>query len=206
MLETLVQRYVENNAVLAFCRSCKYDINGNKYIYTLQSDLSCEIVCSGKDFISKYMFNHNSVSNASSAIFSREVAMSIDKRYMTMRGEGDRLFWIELMEHGNVCIVTKELNYFRFHDSNTTRKLAIKGIGQQEHKVVFDYLVKNGYIPSNQVRQEKLETISRLYGVKYESWAVKRKVFNTWDKTRFYRLYLALSNLKSGLLIVLRDL
>ena len=32
-LDVLVRGYVENNAVVAFCRSCIYDSNGNKELY-----------------------------------------------------------------------------------------------------------------------------------------------------------------------------
>ena len=72
LLETLVCGYVDNDAVLAFCRSCKYDVKGN-------SKLHDDMVMDGKCFISQYMFERNSVANASSAIFCRQVAMSIDK-------------------------------------------------------------------------------------------------------------------------------
>ena len=88
-LDVLVRGYVENNAVVPFCRSCIYDSNGNKELYLHQNHLPCDMVLSGKEFISRYMIYKNSVANASSAIFSRIVAMSVDKCYMTMRGQGD---------------------------------------------------------------------------------------------------------------------
>lgn len=134
LLETLVRGYVENDAVLAFCRSCKYDVKGNKNYYRHQSYLHGDMVADGKCFISQYMLDRNTVANASSVIFSRKVAMSIDRQYMTMKGEGDWLFWIELMEHGNVCFYDKTMNFFRFHHMNTTILLSVKGIGDIEHK------------------------------------------------------------------------
>jgi len=109
-LEIMVRNYVENNAVLAFCRSYKYDTHGNKSIFSHQIVFPWNIVMHGNSFISKYMIDRNSVANASSAIFSRDIAISLDKQYMTMRGAGDWLFWIELMEHGNVFFCTKEFH------------------------------------------------------------------------------------------------
>ena len=206
LLETLVQGYVENNAVLAFCRSCKYDVFGKKYLYDLQTGLLSDVVLQGKDFISNYMVSRNLVANASSAIFNRSVAMSIDRQYMAMRGEGDYLFWVELMEYGNVYFCSRELNFFRFHESNTTKCLAIKGVGRIEHKILFDYFVQKGYLSGSSYRTEMKNQIAQCLYVKYESRTVKRKVLKLWDNSRFWRLYLAGSKIKSGLRILIEDM
>lgn len=196
LLEILVRGYIVNNAVLAFCRSCRFDINGNRSIYPLQMRLPWDVVMEGGKFISEYMIDRNSVANASSAIFNRNIAMSIDKQYMTMRGEGDWLFWIELMEHGVVFFSTKELNLFRYHVSNTTNTLAAKGIGALEHKIVFDYNVKMGHIPSDNIKRTRIAYISSLCSIDYfESRKVKRKVFKIWDKYWLYRLYLLIKGI-----------
>ena len=97
LLETLVNGYVDNNCVIAFCRSCKYDCEGRKTHYSHQDVLEEDVVMKGSVFISRYMIDRNVVANASSAIFNRRVALAVDKQYMTMRGEGDWLFWIEIM-------------------------------------------------------------------------------------------------------------
>lgn len=88
LLETLVKLYTENNAVLVFCRSCKYETDGRKSIFLHQDYLLGDIIMSGREFVSDYMVQKNAVANASSAIFSRTIAMSLDRQYMTMRGGG----------------------------------------------------------------------------------------------------------------------
>lgn len=194
LLDVLVRGYVENDAVIAFCQSYLYDSEGNKKQYSYQKHLPRNIVLSGKDFISRYMIDRNSVANASSAIFSRSVAMSVDKEYIEMRGEGDWLFWIEVMEHGNVFYCSKELNYFRFQDHSTTSSLAVKGVGAIEHKIVFDYLVRCKYIPSRKVLKTKAAYISRLLQIDYfETKEIRKRVFDTWDKYGFYRVLLAIA-------------
>lgn len=193
-LDVLVRGFVENNAVVAFCRSCLYDSYGNKKLYSHQNHLSCDMVMFGKDFISRYMIDHNSVANASSVIFSRSVAMSVDKGYMAMRGEGDWLFWIEMMEHGNVFYCSKELNYFRFQVRSTTNSLAVKGIGALEHKIVFDYLVRGKFIPPRKVFKSKAAYISRLLRIDYfETGEIRKRVFDTWDKYGYYRFILVIA-------------
>ena len=206
LLETLVKGYVEHHAVLAFCKSLKYDVDGGKDYYGHQVGLKRSGSMEGKTFISHYMVERNIVANASSAIFDRKVAMSVDRQYMFMRGEGDWLFWIELMEHGRVFFCSDYLNYFRFHESNTTQSLSYRGISQIEHKVVFDYLVKHGYIAPGKVWKEKIRCMNGYFVDEYESLSVRRKVLNTWDKNRLARLYFLGSSIKHSLAILFRDM
>lgn len=206
MLDVLVKLYTENNAVLAFCRSCKYDTDGRKSIYSHQDHLQGDIIMSGREFISNYMVQKNSVANASSAIFNRTVAMSLDRQYMTMRGEGDWLFWIELMECGIICYSDKEMNHFRFHNSNTTNALARKGIGAMEHKIVFDYIVRNKLIDSDVIWKEKLHYILSLLYFQFESKKIKREVLKIWDRYRLFRIYIFLANLKENFWFFLENI
>ena len=206
LLETLVCDYVDNNAVLAFCRSCKYDVKGNKNFYLHQYNLLDNMVVDGKRFIPQYMFERNSVANASSAIFSRKVAMSIDRQYMTMKGNGDWLFWVEIMEYGNVCFCTKELNYFRFHSSNTTKTLANQGISAIEYKKVFDYIVLHHQIPESQQKSVRLSYLTKFMEADYASFSDRRKVFKLWDKWLIGRCHIFLSSIKEDIKLFLRNL
>lgn len=206
LLETLVGGYVDNNAVLAFCRSCKYDIEGNKRFYTNQNTIQCDMVAAGKDFISAHMLKHNFVANASSAIFSRSVAMSIDKQYMSMKGNGDWLFWIELMEHGNVYFSTKDLNFFRFHHTNTTKSLEYQGISAIEYKFVYDYVVNHHQISEYDKRRVKLDYLYYFMQANYATHATRMKVLKVWDRYRIWRTYIFLSSIKEDIKLFLRNL
>ena len=190
LLETLVNGYVKNQAVLAFCRSCRYDVKGNKSRYNLQESLKSDIVSSGSNFISQYMIDRNVVANASSAIFNRKNAMAINKQYMTMRGEGDYLFWLELIEHGNVFFCNQELNNFRFHELNTTKSLSYSGKSQIEHKIIYDYLVQKGYVSGFRVWKEKIRCLRYFSEMDYDSQHSKRRVLRIWDKYGVGRMYI----------------
>ena len=200
LLESLVQGYLDSNAVLAFCKSCKYDVDGNRCSYAPQNILLRSFSMTGHDFIKEYMIHDNIVANASSAIFSRQAALSVDRQYMSMRGEGDWLFWIGLMQTGNVFFCKDELNYFRFHQSNTTKSLSNKGISYIEHKIIYDHLVKCGYIEPASIWKERLRFLSCCVNMTYDSKAMRRKVLNTWDKNRLGRLYICGSCMKRFLL------
>ena len=200
LLESLVQGYLDSNAVLAFCKSCKYDVDGNRCSYAPQNILLRSFSMTGHDFIKEYMIHDNIVANASSAIFSRQAALSVDRQYMSMRGEGDWLFWIGLMQTGNVFFCKDELNYFRFHQLNTTKSLSNKGISYIEHKIIYDHLVKKGYIEPDSRWKERLRFLSCCVNMTYDSRAMRRKVLNTWDKNRLGRLYICGSCMKRFLL------
>lgn len=200
LLESLVQGYLDSNAVLAFCKSCKYDVDGKRCSYAPQNILLRSFSMTGHDFIKEYMIHDNIVANASSAIFSRQAALSVDRQYMSMRGEGDWLFWIGLMQTGNVFFCKDELNYFRFHQLNTTKSLSNKGISYIEHKIIYDHLVKCGYIEPDSRWKERLRFLSCCVNMTYDSRAMRRKVLNTWDKNRLGRLYICGSCMKRFLL------
>lgn len=206
LLETLVRGYVDNNAVISFCRSCKYDNHGKRKFYDWQNILEADLVMPGKDFITQYMFERNCVANASSAIFNLDMAMSLDKQYMTMRGNGDWLFWVELMAKGNVVFNTNPLNFFRFHESNTTKLLGNKGVSAIEYKKVFDYIVSHYEISEDNVRNVKLHYVHNFMTADYASFSDRRKVFKIWDKYRIWRIYIFLSSLKDDILLFLKNI
>ena len=206
LLETLVRGYVDNHAVLAFCRSFIYDIHGNKSIFPQQMVFPWDIVMQGKSFISKYLINSNSVANASSVIFNRNVAMTIDKQYMTMQSAGDWLFWIELMEQGNVYFCTKELNYFRLHGTNTTPKMYREGVTSIEHKKIFDYQVNRGYIKKEEIKYAKLRFIYSYMTLDYSSRSSRRSVFMVWDRFYLGRIHIILSKIREEVRIFLRNI
>lgn len=103
-------------------------------------------VVKGVDFVRKYMCIGNPICNASSAIFKKSIAQKIDKGYMNYKGGGDRLFWIEIAEKGNVHIVKEILNYCRRHDMNVTSKRVLDGTNLLEAKRTYDYLIEKKYL------------------------------------------------------------
>ena len=113
LLETLVQFFIKDpKCVLAYTESVFFRDSDGELIRT-HDDKDSELY-EGKDFISTKMINGNSIANASSALFRRSVALSIDKQYTNYKGAGDRLFWIEIAEQGNVGVDYHSLNYFDF--------------------------------------------------------------------------------------------
>ena len=142
LLEELFNQVeVHPSCSLVYALSQQVDENGNAKGCILKSHANKYM--KGTDFIRRYMCCENPVYNASSAIFSREIALAISPVYKEYVGAGDRLFWIEIAEKGDVAIVNKPLNYFRQHDSKVTPKRALDGTNLREAHRTYEYMAEH---------------------------------------------------------------
>ena len=141
LLDELVSQIKEHpSCSLAYALSQQVDDNG-KFKGHVVKPLANRFL-KGLDFIRRYMCCENPVYNASSAIFKKDAALRIDRQYMDYKGAGDRLFWIEIAEQGDVAVVNKPLNYFRQHGDKVTPQKTIDGTNMRENYRIFNYLCK----------------------------------------------------------------
>lgn len=179
ILEKLVAQIRKHDTCsLIYCLSQQVDSNG--LIVGKQLRKFKDRFLRGNDFIRKYMCCENPVYNASSAIFRKDVALKIDKGYMAYKGAGDRLFWIEIAEQGDVAIVNNPLNYFRQHDQKVTPKRTLDGTNLTEAFGIYQYLKKNGYlsvIRSYLVESFYLYLISKTV---FESELIRKNLYLRW--------------------------
>jgi glycosyltransferase involved in cell wall biosynthesis len=197
MLEKLVAEF-ENDAVLsfAFSRSLEMNENGEKQ-NVLQKMFPSDVHCDGKDFNRKFMIWGNKVFNASSVVFRRDFALSIDKQYMNYRGAGDWLFWIEMAEKGNVAVVSEPLNFYRLYDANTTNLMRLSGAEDLEDKKIYEYFKCNGYLSSIvDFRIHKKYICSIKYNNEYSNETIRQKSLDLWKPTFLLSLSAFISNLK----------
>ena len=156
LLSTLIEFFEKDpDCVLAYTESIMFKDDGTQ-LNSYQKKNS--EMLTGHDFISTRMSWTCAIVNASSALFRKSVAMSIDKQYTEFHGAGDRLFWIEIAENGNVGIDYHPLNFFRIHDNNSTKRHYDEGINQKEDLKILNYIKEKNYITTNQY-----QTIKRNY-------------------------------------------
>ena len=156
LLSTLIEFFEKDpDCVLAYTESIMFKDDGTQ-LNSYQKKNS--EMLTGHDFISTRMSWTCAIVNASSALFRKSVAMSIDKQYTEFHGAGDRLFWIEIAEYGNVGIDYHPLNFFRIHDNNSTKRHYDEGINQKEDLKILNYIKEKNYITTNQY-----QTIKRNY-------------------------------------------
>lgn len=101
----------------------------------------------GQNAIKKHMICSNFyIPNASAVTFKREVALEISDDYMDYKASGDRLFWIHMLEHGNLCTVNKPLSCFRQHRNKVSSMKELDGTQCVENYRINQYLNEKGYI------------------------------------------------------------
>lgn len=100
----------------------------------------------GSDFIKRYLCLSNGICNASAVIFNKNLAMSVDKSYLTYKASGDHFFWIMLAEKGKVIHISTPLNYFRIHTGKVTFNKSREGVNHKEEYQIYKYLKGKKYI------------------------------------------------------------
>ena len=186
MLEELVNTYIKYNCVFTFARSMVIDSNGAKQ-YISQRHFKKDIHTNGNEFIKKFLCISNTVRNASSVIFNKSAALSINKEFMTYQESGDWMFWIEMAQLGNVAVISAPLNLFRRYSETNTSKASRRGLTDIEDKMVFDYL-KNNKLISNSYSFIKQKRMAKkiLFSDVYENEDIRLKVKNVWRIPKMY--------------------
>lgn len=145
-LEKLVKLFENNEKlVLAFCKSIVFNDDGIENRIN-NIPLSADSTFEGEMFISNYMTHGCPMLNASACLFKKKTAMQINKYYTEFKGAGDRMFWTEICECGDVVVVNEWFNMMRVHDTNSTKSFNQDGTNQREDKKVLDYIYNKGYI------------------------------------------------------------
>lgn len=186
MLEKLVDTYIKNNCIYAFSRSIIIDSQGTKQ-HISQRHFKKNIHLNGNEFIKKFLCISNTVRNASSVIFSKKAALSINKDFMTYHESGDWIFWIEMARLGNVAVISSPLNFFRNYPETNTSIANKKGITDIEDKKIFDYMITNKLISNNKIFiKQKSMAKKLLFYDAYENEEVRQKVKDAWHISSFY--------------------
>lgn len=86
------------------------------------------------------------IPNASAVTFRRDVAMKIPNDYMDYKASGDRLFWIYMLEHGDLCTINKPLSFFRQHRNKVSSRKEQDGTQCEENFRINKYLHQKGYV------------------------------------------------------------
>lgn len=192
LLEKLVQQFEKNeNLVMAFCKTIAFTNDGKEQRLDPLPLLEDNIF-EGSEFISLYMSHGNPVINASSCTFKKDVVLNIDRCYETFKGAGDRLFWIEISEHGKVTVVNEWLNYMRSHANNSTKRFNHDGINQIEDKQILDYIREKGYISPKRYQQLKHDYVKAHIFEMLTDKPLKQKLYAIWGYNIWDQLSLRL--------------
>ena len=176
LLETLVLP-LENNSSLALgiCQCKLVDSSGNKLYQTKCSENEPEV--SGEKFIKKYLFGDTIIVNSGMAVFRKSVLSKTENEYLSFKGAGDWMFWIEIAIHGKVFISDKCLNYCYRHDATHTNKSESTGQDFSEGNRIFNYVLSR-LSPTKQEIRLAIKQRIQIYVIqqrKYSSSEIKKK-------------------------------
>jgi len=198
-LEKLVCEFDKDEKLsFAFARSVKMDELGKKY-NILQPMFPADLHMNGKQFIKKYLIWGNKVWNASSVLFKKDYALSVNPQYKNFRGAGDWLFWIEMSEKGNVSVISEPLNYYRLYNSNTTNRMRLLGEEDIEDRNIYCYFERKGYISRlDKCRLLKQYAYNIRYNNNYQSSDIRQNSLKLWNFSIIIRFLGYLTYLKYG--------
>ena len=106
--------------------------------------------------------------------------------------------WIEIAKCGNISYSNLALNYFRIHESNTTKKQAFSGKNEIEGMEVYKFMLKKNYIGYRDVLRAR---ISHIYSVKYGkqhtfySEETRKEIMKCWKSNRFINIFIYIIHL-----------
>ena len=178
-LEEMIRGYLlDARCTLMFCRYVKIDDEGREITRRYAEEKS--LLLGGKHFIREYLAYGVTIENVSSVVFSKRVALEVDKAYMTFPGSGDWLFYVLLAERGKVFHVRKQLDYFRRHAGTTTSEKEFDGRNVIGDKMVYDEMVRLGYI----------NPLARMLVKARRRWGYIHRQFKTDEiRDKSYRLW-----------------
>jgi glycosyltransferase involved in cell wall biosynthesis len=146
-LMTLVSQLDKHpNAAVAFSQSYLVDENSNIKVSGIKGvdDIwKKSVVLNKTDALQQFVW-HTQIINASSVVFRKyQYTLISNKLYKQYKFCGDWMFWIQLLENGELIYESKELNYFRQHTNNVRGRNAVNSIEILEQLRIFSYLQQN---------------------------------------------------------------
>lgn len=186
MLEELVKAYyMRKNTVLAYNPT---QLRGDDGVIWNRQYVGQNQYISGKRYLRTYFTLFNWVMNASCAIFSKEAALHVRDYYKSYKGAGDYLFWVEIVEQGNVAIVNKPLSYFCRHAGTVTNKREIDGTNPLECKKINAYISSKIHI--SKWREHLIYAYHRQWfgHSNYETKEIAEKVAKVWHFSEYNSL------------------
>lgn len=179
-LERCIKEYLKRpTASIIYCSSEYVDADNND-LGTYSNYTGNIFYLKGNEFIKQRMSFGCAIWNASSAIFKKDVALSIDYKYQSFKACGDKLFWIEMAEKGDVIHINETMNYFRQHENKVSPKRFRDGTSLTEERKIYKYQCDQGYLSGL-----KRIFVFQLYKNKidagnFDSKEIKKSIIQLW--------------------------
>ena len=168
-LEKLVPFFNDSAISLAYCYS-KF-INQNEDPIDYSFDIHTEslnkekwkknFINTAANEVEEALSIKNSIPNVSSVLMrNKKLKIFSDKKWLEMKICGDWILYLEMIRGGKLAFSRETVNYFRFHQSNSSAKTYKTFSYINEHKIVLEYIIKNYKISESKILKfsEELES------------------------------------------------
>jgi glycosyltransferase involved in cell wall biosynthesis len=150
-LERLVSRLDSDpEVVFAYCRSWRISREGkvegflDAYLNDLNSQKwTADFWADGREECTKYLFQRNTITGASSVLFRRDVYQLIGGADERLVFCGDWKTWASMaLTGGKIAFLGEPLNFQRFHERTVTAKSGQFGVDVDEYLQVIWWILK----------------------------------------------------------------
>jgi glycosyltransferase involved in cell wall biosynthesis len=171
LLETLVARLdADPSAVLCNCRSWRVssdgEINGFLDSYLAHLDprrWTEDFVADGREECREYLVRCNTVLNASSVLFRKEVYDQVGGADESLVFCGDWKLWASMaLTGGRIAYVGQALNYYRLHEMTVTAKSLRIGIDAVEYLRVIHWILQK-VTPTESTRRKVCDDLFQVW-------------------------------------------
>lgn len=177
MLKCLVKPLKKNkNIMISYCDTAFIDGVGKIILSSIKNEIDImqtghwdhNFINSGVDEIAHYAFLNCTIANVSSAL----IRNGDYQKYFKLSGEfkqaGDWLFYINVMQQGDISYNAKTLNYYRVHGNNVSSVMK-KDAHLKEIKRIHQYIDKKFHLNNFQKKE-----IKKRYSFLEKAWNLKK--------------------------------
>lgn len=127
---------LDKGATLAFCASKWVDSEGHAIARNTSRPWKHDFRMDGSAFARKYLLGYSYICNASAVVWRKSALEGVSDRHLPFRASGDRLFWIEIAQQGEVSYVAEKMNRFRQHTQKVSGPANRIGLNiRQDHEI-----------------------------------------------------------------------
>jgi glycosyltransferase involved in cell wall biosynthesis len=172
-LEKLVPYFKNESVMLSYAHSVFVDENGEKHGFTFENYLgdvsrdkwSSSYIETAHNEVCSSLGLRNSIPNISSVVFRRpgeELGILNDTEWLNMKICGDWIFYLHLIRGGSIAYSVDTNNYFRIHQSSSSKKTHDQDTYYQEHEAVACTIARLYAVPV-EVLQRNHQIIKDFY-------------------------------------------
>jgi glycosyltransferase involved in cell wall biosynthesis len=166
-LEKLVARLdAEPSAVFCNCRSWRVSPDGEiiEFLDSWFVDLDAQKwtmdhLADGREECEKYLVSRNTIPNASSVVFRKDIYERVGGADESLIYCGDWKLWASMaLTGGTIAYVGQPLNYYRWHESGVRSKSQRLGLDAVEYLQVVRWILERT-TPTKGTREKACETL-----------------------------------------------